>query len=435
MRNVKCICEAALFMLVVAFVIASVIIAPASAAVSGPNLKVTIIEINPYPAEIGQYIELTVQVENVGREWAEDASIELIPDYPFSLDSPANAIQNIGALSPEKIATREFHLFVDKNAQRGTRSIDIRTQSEKSAPWSEDTFDIRVGTETFDSKGTVELEQIVSDPEVFMPGDRGTVTLTLRNTAESSTINIGGRDYDTNARIQAAVLSSSENGVTVTGNTYGEMGILGPGDKIDLTFNVEVAEAVEDGTYHLELSVEGNSFEYNSRKNIPLDVDSSNVKVIPSKPLKLVNGEATLEFDVANTHPNEFNSVIIRPEAEGIEFYPPEYFIGPMDPDELFTIEFDVFTDFGKGSGEGAGAEDVSSSSSISPSSLTGPVNLTLTASYSNGINRHENTVSNLQLSRVFEGQEGGSTKLFTGLGLLILIVAGVFIYRKKKQG
>ena len=45
-------------------------------------------------------------------------------------------------------------------------------------------------------------------------------------------------------------------------------------------------------------------------------VDSSNIKVIPSKELKLVNGGATLEFDVANTHPNEFNSVSIKPEAK-----------------------------------------------------------------------------------------------------------------------
>ena len=100
-----------------------------------------------------------------------------------------------------------------------------------------------------------------------------------------------------------------------------------------------------EGTHNLELAIEGNSFDYNSKKNIPLKVDSSNIKVIPSKELKLVNGESTIEFDVANTHPNEFNSVSIKPEAEGVKFYPAEYFIGPMDPDELFTIEFDAVAD------------------------------------------------------------------------------------------
>jgi hypothetical protein len=40
--------------------------ASASAAVAGANLKVTIVETNPYPAKIGEYLNLTVLVENIG---------------------------------------------------------------------------------------------------------------------------------------------------------------------------------------------------------------------------------------------------------------------------------------------------------------------------------------------------------------------------------
>ena len=105
---------------------------------------------------------------------------------------------------------------------------------------------------------------------------------------------------------------------------------------------VKVAEDATEGTHNLELAIEGNSFDYNSKKNIPLKVDASNVKVITSKELTMVDGKATVEFDVANIHPNEFNSVSIKPEAEGVKFYPTEYFIGPMNPDELFTIDFNA---------------------------------------------------------------------------------------------
>jgi len=401
--------------------IASIFAAPASASVGSANLKVTIIEISPYPAQIGQYVDLTVQVENVGRDRADDASIQVVPEYPFSLDSPLNAVQNIGALAPEKVSTREFHLFVDKNAQKGTRSIDIRTRIDTDSPWSEETFDIRVGTETFDSKGTVELETIAFDPEVFMPGDRGTVTVTLINRATTPTVSIGGEDFDTNARIQSAMLKTSTEGVTVSSSPYVDMGLLGSGDSIDLTFNVEVGEDVRDGTHNLVLAIEGNSFDYNSRKNIPLEVDSSNVRVIPSKPLKLVNGEATLEFDVANTHPNEFSSVSIKPTAEGVEFYPAEYFIGPMDPDELFTIEFDAVV------------EDSEGLVGLAPDG-SGPVNLTLIASYSNGVNLHENDVSNLQLRFATENTGSSSQSIIGVVVLVALVAAGVLVYRKKKQ-
>ena len=402
--------------------IASIFAAPASASVGSANLKVTIIEINPYPAQIGQYMDLTVQVENVGRDRADNAFVEVVPEYPFSLDSPQNAVQNIGALNPEKIATKEFHLFVDKDAQKGTRSIDIRTRTDMDSPWSEETFDIRVGTETFDSKGTVELETFTFDPEVFMPGDRGTVTVTLINRATTPTVSIDGEDFDTNARIQSAVLKSSNEDVSVSSPPYVEMGLLGPGDSIDLTFNVEVGEDVREGTHNLVLAIEGNSFDYNSRKNIPLEVDSSNVRVIPSKPLKLVNGEATLEFDVANTHPNEFSSVSIKPEAEGVEFYPAEYFIGPMDPDELFTIEFDAV------------AENSDGLEGLAPDESEA-VNMTLIASYSNGINLHENEVINLQLRSTTENTGSSSQSVIVAVVLVALVAAGVLVYRKKKQG
>ncbi|NLU57266.1 MAG: hypothetical protein GXX12_07450, partial [Methanosarcina thermophila] len=207
------------------------------------------------------------------------------------------------------------------------------------------------------------------------------------------------------------------DGIVVLDAPYEDMGILGPGDSIKLTFNVKVTEEATEGTHNLELAIEGNSFDYNSRKNIPLKVDSSNIMVIPSKELTMIDGKATIEFDVANTHPNEFNSVSIKPEAEGIRFYPAEYFIGPMNPDELFTIEFTAVAD---------DSSDVRETSE--------PVNLTLSASYNNGINRHENIVSNLYIQPIEESTGNSSNLLIQGLLLAFIAVVGILIYRKKKK-
>ena len=397
--------------------IASVFASPASAAVGSANLKVTIVETNPYPAKIGEYLTLNIQVENVGGDKADNADIEIVPEYPFTLDSNANTIQNIGALNPGRTATKEFYLYVDKKAQKGVRSIDIRVRTGQDSPWSEKTFDIRIGTETFTSKGTVELAEIISSPEIFMPGDKGTVTVTLRNTATTPTVSIDGKDYDTNARIQAAVLKPLSDGITVSEAPYYEMGLVGPGDSIKLTFNVEVEDDAREGIHNFELAIEGNSFDYNSKKNIPLKVDSSNIKVIPSKPLRMVDGTATVEFDVANTHPNELNSVSIRPEAEGIKFYPAEYFIGPMDPDELFTIEFDAMIDNSDAIKEDSGA-----------------IIMNVTANYNNGINRHENVAGNLKLETDSQSPGNSSTAAIAGGLLLVFIPAAFLIYRKKKQ-
>jgi hypothetical protein len=398
--------------------VSSIFAIPASAAVGSANLKVTIIETNPYPAKIGEYLSLTLQVENVGGDKAADVDIAVVPEYPFSLDSEANAVKNIGVLNPGSTATKEFTLFIDKNAQKGIRSLKVQTRQSKDGTWNEKKFDIRIGTETFNSKGTVELKEVSPYPKVFMPGDRGTITVTLTNTATTPTVTIDGNTYDTNARIQAAALKSLSEEITVLDSPYQEMGIVSPGDSIKLTFNVKVAENASIGTHNLELAIEGNSFDYNSRKNIPLEIDSSNIKVTPSKELLIVDGKAKVQFDVANTHPNEFRSVSIKPEAEGVEFYPAEYFIGPMDADELFTIDFDA----------------VSDNSSNVKNRNSEPLNLTLSANYSNGINKHENIVSNLNIRSIIENK-GSNSSIVTAGSLLFVIVAGsTIIYRKRKQ-
>jgi hypothetical protein len=176
-------------------------------------------------------------------------------------------------------------------------------------------------------------------------------------------------------------------------------------------------ENASEGTQNLVLAIEGNSFEYNSKINIPIEIDSSNVRIIPSKELKLVNGGATLSFDVANTHPNQLNSVSVKPEAEGVKFYPTEYFIGPMNSNELFTIEFNAITD----------------NSSITTKILE-PVNLTLSASYSNGINKHENMLSNLSIRSTVENQGNNSTLIVAGILLVVIVAGSMMIYRRKKQ-
>jgi hypothetical protein len=396
--------------------ISSIFTFSASASSVGASLKVTTIDTNPYPAKIGVTLNLTAQVENIGGDKAPDVDIEIVPEYPFSLDSETNAVKNIGVLNPGSTAIKEFHLLVDKNAQNGVRSLKIRTRLSKDSPWSEKNFDIRIGTETYNSKGTVELNEFVSNPKVFMTGDSGTVTVTLKNTATTPSVTFSGSTFDTNARIQSAALKSFSDEVTVLDSPYQDMGILGPGDSIKLTYNVRVGENAPEGTQNLVLAIEGNSFEYNSKINIPIEIDSSNVRIIPSKELKLVNGVAALSFDVANTHPNQLNSVSVKPEAEGVKFYPTEYFIGPMNSNELFTIEFNAITD------------------NSSTTKILEPVNLTLSASYSNGINKHENMLSNLSIRSTVENQGNNSTLIVAGILLVVIVAGSMMIYRRKKQ-
>ncbi|WP_321419390.1 COG1361 S-layer family protein [uncultured Methanomethylovorans sp.] len=379
----------------------------------GSYLKVSILKYEPVPADIGKYVDVWVKVENSGSGKTDDLSIELAPEYPLSLDSKSNALVNIGILGPESAAVHEYRLYVDNNAKVGNASFDILYQSKKDGAWFKETFDLQVGSITSDSKGNIELDGIpIMDPQVFMPGDKGTIAIVLKNSATSYSVTVGGETFDTNARVQSATLTGTD-GITVTTNSYTGNGVLGPGESLPLTYNIEIADNVSDGTYFLDFSIIGNSYSFNNNWRIPVRVDSSSVRIIPSKPLKLENGKGTLQFDVANIRPNPISAVSVKLMADGVEFSPSEYFIGSMGADELYTIEVD--------------AEDISGN-------LTSPRQLTLTANFRNGMNSHEDIVATHPVALVTIKQGSNTSTIVLLLLVLILAPAAYIMYRRRKK-
>ncbi|MDY0385708.1 MAG: COG1361 S-layer family protein [Methanolobus sp.] len=382
-----------------------------ASAADGADLKVSILKYEPIPADIGEYVDVWVKIENLGYAKADDLSIKIVPDYPFSIDSAKNELVDIGILTPGNAAVKEFRLFTDSGAKQGVGTFEVWYREDVGGTWFKKEFNIRVGSDTFDSKGTIQLAgDVVKEPQVFMPGDKGTVSFKLSNSATAYSVTIDGVQYDTNARIQSASLEGPE-GIEVSTDTYYGNGLIGPGESVDLTFNVEVDEEIPDGTYYLDFSIVGSSHSYNNNWRIPVKVDSTSVRVIPSKPIVLENGKGTFEFDVANIHPNMLSSVSVQLEAEGVEFSPREYFIGSMDPDELFTIEID--------------AEAVSEGISF-------PVDLVINAQYRNGLNDHQQQLDVLQLRhKVVENSN--QSNIYIVLLLLVLVGAGAYVlYRRR---
>lgn len=392
--------------------IASLMVPLNASAADGADLKVSILKYDPIPAEIGEYVSVWVKLENLGYAKAKGLSLRMVPDYPFSIDSSTNSQVNIGILTPGNAAVEEFRLFTDTAAKQGTGTFEVWRREDNSDNWFKNEFEIRVGSDSFDSKGTIQLSgETVKEPEVFMPGDEGTVSFTLQNSATDYSITIDEEQYDTNARIQSASLDGVE-GIKVTTDTYYGNGVIGPGESVDLTYNVEVDEGTPDGTYYLDFSIVGSSHSYNNNWRIPIKVDSSSVRVIPSKPLVLENGEGVLEFDVANIHPNMLSSVSVQLEAEGIEFSPAEYFIGSMDPDELFTIEINAK----------AVSED-----------LSFPADLVINADFRNGMNEHTQQVDTRQLKHNVVENDSGSG-IYIVVLLLIVVGAGAYILYKRRM-
>ena len=187
------------------------------------------------------------------------------------------------------------------------------------------------------------------DPEYLMPGDEGTVTVTLKNAAKTYSYSVFVDNktkkevFELSAQVIDASLLSTDN-IQVTSDSYHDVGILGPGDTIDFTYSINIDQDAKDGIHFLNFVFVGGGDMYDIKWKVPVTVDSSQIEIISTESL---DGSDYVVLDIANTRPNTINAVTIIPVSENVTFEPAQYFIGTMDSDEMFTIRFDIDTDDG----------------------------------------------------------------------------------------
>src|SRR3989338_9703670 len=98
------------------------------------DIAFTLINQEPDPAEPGKYVDVRFKFDNNGSGEARNVIVELLPEYPFSLDPGANAARNIGTIQSMQRGDVgiivKYRLRVDKNAVEGENDLRIRYKIE-----------------------------------------------------------------------------------------------------------------------------------------------------------------------------------------------------------------------------------------------------------------------------------------------------------------
>ncbi len=254
-------------------------------------------------------------------------------------------------------------------------------------------------------------------PAVLMPGDEAVVAIELQNGAAAygagGTAGAGSSAAGTelSTPINETTLKGS-NEIQVISPDYKNVGMIGPNDRITLYYKIKANENTPSGTYFLDFSVQGGYDMININREIPIKVDSAAVSIaradVPIKP--------SINLNVANPRENTINAVTIVPSAPGIRFSPDQYYIGTMDPDEVFTISFGI-------------------DSGNSMKQIKGPINLSFVSEFKNGDNWHQSGAYVASYAPPTNSSNQSSFLLPIGIAALLVIAAGGFyLYRRRKN-
>jgi hypothetical protein len=210
-----------------------------------------------------------------------------------------------------------------------------------------------------DVRPTVALDYQV-EPAVLMPGDSGTVTITLNNMATGEIyVREDNKTFDMNAYILSATLGGNSN-IDILDSSYTNVGLMGPGDTLELTFNIKATESIHNSVHFLDFELVGGSDMYDLNYKIPVKVDGRDLKLIVSNlPSTVMNEIATITLDIVNTRANDVSSVIAKPVGDGVVFTPSEVFVGTITAGNRSTATFTLDT-----MGSSSGVKDVSFSAS-----------------------------------------------------------------------
>jgi hypothetical protein len=189
------------------------------------------------------------------------------------------------------------------------------------------------------------------EPAVLMPGDTGTITVTVQNmdtkgtettTTTSTTIGYTSSTTTTStisAEIETIRLISRSKEIEwlqegTTRDEYFNVGALGPGESIIISLPIKVGAYAPEGTYFPELYVEVDNGE-NVRFPIPVKVDRSGVEIIVKDiPSAISMSESKqIALVVANNRPNSISgvNVFVRSPIDTLEFTPERLYIGNLE--------------------------------------------------------------------------------------------------------
>ncbi|NQU98200.1 hypothetical protein HQ533_01930 [Candidatus Woesearchaeota archaeon] len=307
-------------------------------AADTPSLTATLMKYEPQPAEPGKYTTVFIKMDNTGTGTAQNVILEIIPEYPFSLDPGKSTQEYVGALGGGSFHVAEFDLKVDEGATEGTNTLKVRYNIDGDQQiWVEQELDVSVQTQD----AVLSIEEISTEPAEMAPGSSGTIKLVLKNMA-----------YSTLSDIKVKIDLASSSLPFAPYNSASEKNIyqLKPGSTHEFNFDIIAFPDATAQIYKVPVNITyydniGTAYSkddligvvVNSEPDIKVVVDSTTLlaeKRIGDIVLKIVN-KGLNDVKLMNMKLSDSEDLEILSSSN-------EEYIGNLDSDDFETVDFRI---------------------------------------------------------------------------------------------
>ncbi|RLG15552.1 MAG: hypothetical protein DRN71_01020 [Candidatus Nanohalarchaeota archaeon] len=370
----------------------------------------------PYPAEPGKYMDLYVKVENLGTRAATDSTFELLPKYPFSLDSDVDAIKNYGRIEPAQPVLLKYKIRVDKNAVSGNSSIDLRYRTGKEGMWFTISFDIYVKP-----RDTIlSIEKVESSPDEIVAGSKANVEFTLKNLANTQVRDI---------TLKLDMSGSTTPFAPVDSTTEKRIEKLEPDKEETVLFHIISEASAEPKVYKIPITLTysdeaGTTYTKNDIVGLLISSDPEIQIYLEESDTFMGGTKGSTIVSVSNIGATQAKFVsIVLAQSKNYEIIGPDRtYIGNLDSDDFDTAEFKLYID-----------ESLNNTK----------IPITVTVTYKDAYNNEH--VKDFELDLPIYSKEhlirlgeisanGGSNTLYYAIVLIFVLYIVYRIFRRKKR-
>ncbi len=311
-----------------------------------PDLYISILKYEPFPAGPGEYFDLWMQVENKGLINAKNVEFSLQPRYPFFLDSNEDANRSISEILSHSGAVVHYKVRVDENAVEGDNLLDYSYKLDGRGPVG---GQVNIHIQTL--KAILSVEDVKTAPQTVGPGEEVNITITVKNNAESYL-----KYLTASMQLLYAPQSSAAGALTElpftpigSGNEKSVYQIA-PGEKTDFNFRLIANPDSEIRPYKIPISI--NYFDelgknYSRIELVGIIVGSTPdvYSIIDSTDLTGTgkSGEIKIKFVNKGTSPIKFLNVRLKDSDDYKIVSSYQAYIGKIDSDDYDTASFRVY--------------------------------------------------------------------------------------------
>ena len=303
------------------------------------QIEVTLINQEPDPAEPGKYVDIRFKLDNNGSDEARNVEIEILPQYPFSLDPGKEALRSAGTLQSMQRGDvgviAKYRLRVDKNAVEGENEIKVRYRIDKGIWIEPEEFFIDVQT----NDAILAINSVSVDKEFFEPGSSGILKIRIVNEADSLI-------KDVNARLDLGGIPFVPLGSTNEKSAYQ----IDAKKTHEFSFELLAKPEAESGVYQVPLRIS-----YSDELNKGYIKNGTIGIVIGAKPdlsvtleeSKIYESGKAGEVIVKVVNKGLIDIKFANVKLAGSDSYRiisnEEVYLGNIDSDDFETADFDIY--------------------------------------------------------------------------------------------